>query len=138
MQAAIARPFGNIDRLFRQRRITLVLDWDTYKQLCDTPGTFSRWMLEQTMELLEGGTYRRLSEALEGEPLGKPGDHRGGAPTDMFILTLSQHEAAAIAARVVGAAANGETTSGTRQRGLGGFQEAWLEYAQSLGQVRVL
>ena len=29
------------------------MDWRTYKKLADQPEVFSRWMLEQTLELIE-------------------------------------------------------------------------------------
>jgi hypothetical protein len=138
LQAAFLQAFDNIDRVFQRRRNTLDLDWDTYKQLCDSPEVFSRWMLEQTSELLDGELSERLAGSLAGKPLDKPEDHTGGMSTDMFLLTLHATEADAIAERVAGAAAAGVTTSGTRGRGLGGFREAWREYSQYLSQARVL
>ncbi len=114
------------------------MDWDTYKRLCDSPGVFSRWMLEQTLELLDAELGHRLTGSLHGVALVKPHDHSGGPATDMFPLELAPEEATAIADRVAAATAAGETTSGTRRRGLGGFEEAWQEYARHLSQARVL
>ena len=107
------------------------MDWCAYKSLCDSPQTFSRWMLEQSVELLadEAPLAERVAAVLRDTPLEKPADHRGGAPTDMFTLALSAAECRAIDAAVTRAVADGRTTTGTRARGLGGFREAWHEYA---------
>ena len=114
------------------------MDWDTYKQLCDTPDVMSRWMLEQTIELLEGDGRQLLLAALAGEPLPKPQDHRGGAATDMLRLELDQANVRLIHEQVARAVLTGRTTSGTRDRGLGGFEEAWREHVQHLEQTDVL
>lgn len=109
------------------------MDWESYKLLCDTPDVCSRWLVEQTLELLEDGPLRsRLKRLLEGAPISKPADHRGGAATDMFRLVLTPEEAASVCRRVAEAALRGETTSATRNRGLGGFVEAWQEYQRYL------
>ena len=71
---------------------------------------------------------------MAGTPLAKPQGHKGGAATDMFVLNLDAGAAAAIAERVAAAAAEGLETSGTEGRGLGGFQEAWREYAEFINQ----
>jgi hypothetical protein len=107
------------------------MDWNVYKALCDSPHTFSRWMLEQSIELLKGeaALAARLATVLRGAPLEKPADHRGGALTDMFVVTLSVEEARAIDRTVAGAVVGGCTTTATKSRGLGGFREAWHEYA---------
>lgn len=107
------------------------MDWSVYKALCDSPHTFSRWMLEQTRELLtdEARLAARLACVLRGAPLEKPTDHRGGTPTDMFVVTLSLEEARAIDQAVTRAVEGGHTTTATKERGLGGFREAWHEYA---------
>ncbi len=70
------------------------MDWSAYKSLCDSPQTFSRWMLEQSVELLadEAPLAERVAAVLRDTPLEKPVDHRGGAPTDMFTLALSVAE----------------------------------------------
>lgn len=107
------------------------MDWKVYKALCDSPHTFSRWMLEQSIELLadEARLAARLAAALRDESLEKPADHRGGVLTDMFVVTLSVEEARAIDAAVARAVVGGRTTAATKSRGLGGFREAWHEYA---------
>jgi len=118
------------------------VDWDRYKHECDSPGVFSRWMLEQTLELLQSAPRARcaihsevgqvLSVTLAGKPLAKPADHRGGTLTDMFPVALTTSQTRAVLAIVREAAANNATTSATRARGLGGFVEAWSEYSQWL------
>jgi hypothetical protein len=109
------------------------MDWERYKGLCDSPEVCSRWMIEQTLELLgDVDVAVSLRSTLRGKPLDKPSDHRGGAATDMFVLTLSLDDARAIGAAVQTALASGQTTSGTRARGLGGFAEAWDEYRRHL------
>ncbi len=118
--------------------MTLALDWVAYKRLCDTPDVLSRWMLEQTVELLDGALHNALQEALTGAPLPKPDDHKGGAATDMFQLTLTREQVLAIHAQISVAVVAGETTSATRGRGLGGFEEAWREYIEHLNAVDVL
>ncbi|MFU8817975.1 MAG: hypothetical protein ACNA7W_21710 [Pseudomonadales bacterium] len=90
-------------------------------------------MLTQTVELLDDDAVAgRLREALGGEPLVKPADHRGGGETDMFRVRMSLAEAQVLLATVERAVARGAATSGTRKRGLGGFVEAWREYLQHL------
>lgn len=113
------------------------MDWNRYKQLCDTPNVFSRWMLEQTVELLGDDVARLLEATLSGAPLAKPEDHRGGPPSDMFVLTLSLEHVERVCAAVEAAVRSGRWTSGTAERGLGGFHEAWSEYRRALEIVRV-
>lgn len=113
------------------------MDWDAYKRRCDTPDVISRWMLEQTAELLEGALRVEVEAALTGLPLPKPDDHKGGAATDMFQLELKPQQVLAVHARVVRAVTTGEVTSGTRNRGLGGFEEAWREYVDYLKAAHV-
>ena len=118
--------------------MTLALDWVAYKRMCDTPDVISRWMLEQTAELLEGALRTALEHSLKGTPVPKPDDHKGDAATDMFQLTLTPEHVLAIHERVAAAVAAGETTSATRSRGLGGFEEAWREYVDHLNAADVL
>ena len=122
------------------------MDWDRYKRECDSPGVFSRWMLMQTLELLQAPGAAQadsqaevraaLSSSLAGAALAKPVDHSGGASTDMFRLALTVEQAHAVLGVVQQAVATGATTSGTHGRGLGGFVEAWSDYAASLGKAR--
>ncbi len=110
----------------------LAMDWDEYKRRCEEPGTFSRWMLEQTRELLEQAEARELASkislSLGATPLPKPADHRAGGATDMFELDLVLTDARAVMQWMRHAVEQDWTTSGTLARGLGGFVEAWMEY----------
>ncbi len=113
------------------------MDWTRYKALSDAPHVFSRWMLEQTRELVgaDEALCGSLAAALAATPLEKPADHKGDAATDMIELDLDPSRVAAIVALVSSAAARGMTTSGTRRRGLGGFTAAWREYGEKLSVV---
>jgi len=96
-------------------------------------------MLEQCVELLAMDLRLQdaLAAALRAEPLAKPSDHRGGAQTDMFEVTLALDDARAIH-RVIGdAARDGRTTARTRPRGLGGFEEAWREYVTYVERIQI-
>jgi hypothetical protein len=106
------------------------MEWDDYKRLCNSPQTFSRWMLEQCVELLASET--QLRDALIGSmcaaPLERPSDHRGDPRTDMFEVVLVPDDARAIHRIIESAVREGRTTRSTKPRGLGGFEEAWREY----------
>ena len=105
------------------------MDWERYKQLCEQPNVFSRWMLQQTIELLgESPAADRLAGALTAPALEKPRDHRGGPATDMFVLELESGVRRAVLELVVVAREAGAVTRATSGRGLGGFVEAWSEY----------
>jgi len=106
------------------------MDWDRYKQRCDTPSVFSRWMLEQTLELLrrQGIASAALERSLQNAVIAKPADHKGSTATDMFELQMCSEEVAVIVSAVLSARAHGSATSATRSRGLGGFVETWQEY----------
>jgi len=107
------------------------VDWNEYKALCDSPHVFTRWMLEQTIELLESEPElaATLARTLEGTEIEKPSDHLGGAQTDMFEVTLSPGDARTLVRVIEESVRHGRTTASTRARGLGGFREAWQEYA---------
>ena len=105
------------------------MDWDTYKQLCNRPDVWSRWMLEQTQALLEPALAAKLAAVLRTSAVAKPPDHRGSAATDMFVLDLDPSQRRAVAHAVRQAKLTGRTTAATAGRGLGGFVEAWREYA---------
>lgn len=120
------------------------MDWNRYKALCDTPDVCSRWLLEQTLELMAGDPDERVADPvhqqaaahlrriLAGQPLVKPDDHRGGPVSDMFATTLSLAEVRALRTVVDRAIAQDRRTRATAGRGLGGFAEAWLEYQRHL------
>ena len=112
------------------------MDWECYKQLCDEPRFWSRWMLDQTLELLGKAEVSELIRyAMVQPPLVKPDDHRGGRATDMFELRLTPTEANEVSERVTVAIAEGKTTTGTKKRGFGGFREAWEEYRRFIGPL---
>ena len=104
------------------------MDWTNYKRLCERPDTWSRWVLEQTCELLDAALAQALRAAMAGEPVAKPADHNGGSDTDMFVLRLGAKHRRAVLDAVRAARDRGQTTLATRSRGLGGFVEAWREY----------
>src|SRR5512139_877481 len=101
------------------------MDWPAYKRICDRPDVFSRWMIEQTCDLLgDDGLRRSLAAVLNSTALPKPEDHRGGAATDMFVLGLRLDDVVSVELDIVRAVTEGRTTGATRMRGLGGFGEA--------------
>ncbi len=109
------------------------MNWERYKAICDTPDVCSRWLLEQTLELVaEPSLAGRLRAHLDGTPLEKPDDHEGGPETDMFRMSLGLDDVRALRRRLEEAVAAGATTSGTRDRGLNGFIETWQEYERYL------
>lgn len=124
------------------------MNWSQYKILADTPGVWSRWMLEQTLELLQDSrlagdsnsgssvVYQRLvlrlNTCMAQAPIPKPADYKGGASLDMFRLTMGSCETRALLALVQRATDMGLRTSGTAKRGLGGFVAAWQEYLGSI------
>ena len=89
-------------------------------------------MLEQTGELIEPPLAEWLQRALLMAPLEKPADHQGARETDMFELDLPAAVVQSIAASIGEAARAGRTSTATRRRGLGGFREAWAEFAAYL------
>ena len=105
------------------------MNWTSYKALCDRPDVWSRWMLEQTRELLDGPARLCLAAALARSPLPKPADHKGGPATDMLVLQLTGQRRREVLEAVRCAVSAGRTTSAPRDRGLGGFVESWQEYA---------
>ena len=109
------------------------MDWNRYKALCDTPDVCSRWLLEQTLELVDDAALaERVRDDMSKGPLPKPDDHEGGEETDMFQMSLGLADVRALRERVEQAADRGEATDATRGRGLGGFVETWREYEQYL------
>lgn len=108
------------------------MDWLTYKRLCDQPDLWSRWMLEQCIDLLgqleQVGLAGGLQNALSGQALATPVDHQGGHAVQMYVLRLSLEERRAICRAIEQAVSVGLSTAQTQSRGLGGFVEAWREY----------
>ena len=109
-----------------------MVDWAGYKSLCDRPDYWSRWMLEQCVELFdlldEPALSGALQEAMQHPPLEMPADHSGPPATHMFRLNLNVAQRQHALDLVQHAIASGLTTRATGGRGLGGFAEAWQEY----------
>jgi hypothetical protein len=108
------------------------MDWTRYRQLCDRGDVLSRWLLLRTARILElareTALARRLVSVADGDPIAKPGDHRGGAQTDFFFTALTQEEVERITAVVRCAAADVQLQPEDAQ-GVRGMPEAWQEYA---------
>ena len=70
-----------------------MLDWSTYKRLCDQPDYWSAWMIDQSANLLDRYQHTNLSarlrQALDTLPLIRPADHKGDERTLMHQLQLS-------------------------------------------------
>ena len=109
------------------------MHWALYKALCDQPRVFTRWMLEQTLRLVDDDLG--LMRVLARPPLPKPPGHKGDERTDTFQLTLNRAQIGIILAAIERAVHRGQTTSETAARGLGGFLEAWREYDDWLMQT---
>ena len=118
------------------------MDWKCYKQRCDMPEMWSRWMLNETIALLgeqvgeqshlAQSLQESLQEAMRQAPLAKPDDHRGGPATDMFELSLDGAEVGEIVAVIEQAIQRETKTSGGRS--LGGFGEAWQEFQRQVSR----
>ena len=108
------------------------MQWDAYKELCDQPDYWSRWMLEQCADLMaqqqKADLQALLEAALEQPPLPMPLDHRGPPATQMYQLQFTRTQRQAMLLAVAEAQQKGLTTSQTKRRGLGGFVQAWQEY----------
>ena len=109
------------------------MQWSTYKTLCDRPDYWSRWMLDQCVDLLQRqnlpGLGQVLADAVADEPLDVPVDHKGPPATRMHRVDLPVAMRHEILAALEHASARGMNTAQTAGRGLGGFVEAWREYA---------
>lgn len=113
--------------------------WTCYRRLCDKPNVFTRWLLQQTSEILEQsgqtGLMARIQQILnEQSPLDKPRDHQGDSRSDVFLMNLSLTEALEIIQCIGAAERKGLVTRETEQRGLGGFAAAWREYVTFLSR----
>ena len=102
------------------------MDWEEYKELCDTPNVFSRWALTQTLQFAPHAPVTKLATALESQPLAKPMDHKGDARTDMFVLNLVPSEISEIRRYL-----ESGTTTVTDQKLPPGLVAAWREYEHS-------
>ena len=93
-------------------------------------------MLEQCVELFEQLDEPHLAGALRtalaSTPLPVPDDFRGPDTVRMYCLSLSNVQRDAGLAAIERAVREGVTSSQTRSRGLGGFVEAWREFASAV------
>ncbi|MDA1073405.1 MAG: hypothetical protein O3A63_01420 [Proteobacteria bacterium] len=107
------------------------MDWETYKALCDQPQYWSRWMLEQTRNLLESRNpvAVKIAQALKAVPLLKPPDHTGDKRTDMFAIDLGEAEVSDILAAIRRA------HDREPERILPGFELAWIEYRSGVRKI---
>lgn len=105
------------------------MNWEQYKALCDRGDVLSRFLLEETLQLLltaqAGHAAAELRAALAGVPLPVPPDFKGGAAADCFRVQLTVATIDCVLAHVRAAQDAGARTSGGRH--LGGFVEAWQE-----------
>lgn len=113
------------------------MDWSRYRTLCDRGDVLSRFLLQETLALLQqasrGELSTRVRAQLERAPLPRPPGHRAGPAADFFECDFTLAEARAILEVVASAQQRGERTTGGRH--LGGFTEAWQEYVDWLSGV---
>ncbi|XOV84374.1 MAG: hypothetical protein ACFHXK_04505 [bacterium] len=111
------------------------MDWPTYKTLSDHPLYWTRWMLEQCIDLLgqmqEDDLAACLQRSLYTKPLPVPQDHRGPDATRMYAVQLSHAQSQQVLKALRRAEEIGLSTAATARRGLGGFVAAWSEYVQA-------
>ncbi len=90
-------------------------------------------MLDQCIDLFDQLERTDLSallkDAAAGEPLQTPADHKGPPATQVLRVDLEVGIRTDMLAAIEDAHARGMTTLQTARRGLGGFIEAWREYA---------
>lgn len=107
----------------------MTLDWETYKTLCDRGDVLSRFLLTETVSILDAAGEREAAEQLRvvlaGVPLPKPPGFKGGAATDCFQVALCPAVLHVILDAVATAWSSGARTASGRH--LGGFVEAWRE-----------
>ncbi len=82
----------------------------------------------ETASLLDEPLRSVVLANCQGTPQAKPGDHKGGADTDMFEVALSADEVGNVLSVVEDAAQRGVGTP--RSARLGGFVAAWRELKQ--------
>lgn len=132
------------------------MDWPEYQRLSDAPHRFTRWHLSQLLALLDRGLaddsvagpttagplarylkdpqplQRALRAALATAPLPQPDGFRGGAGLDMLALAFSPRLIGDAQALLRWAGEQQVRTAATERRGLGGFAEAWADYARAV------
>jgi hypothetical protein len=106
------------------------MDWPDYKRMCESPNHFSRWALELTRGILrEAPIARKIVSTMNGRPLEKPADHRGGPETDYFRVELDD---AAVRRVIAAFAARIENSAGRERRRLAHLCKVWEEYLESI------
>lgn len=92
-------------------------------------------MLEQCRELFLHAERPDLADAMaqaqRQAPLEVPADFQGPPITRMYALSLTPSQRLEALACVEAAVAADYRTSATQKRGLGGFLEAWREFART-------
>ena len=114
------------------------MEAETYHQICNKPGCFTRSELEQTYRALtceNSSKTRLILDALQSEPLEKPAKHQAGEDSDYFFVKISAKDAEEIIevlgtleAGAVGAA--GETTAVASS--FASLLDRWFVYVESL------
>ena len=114
------------------------MDWASYKRLCDQPNYWSRWMLEESKQLFDAAgandIAQQLADALGKPPLPLPDGHNGSPLAQMFVLDMPSGQRARAADLMAHLVARKVRTARTAERGLGGFAEAWQEFAARRGE----
>lgn len=105
------------------------MDWPEYKALAQRPDVLPRALLTRTGALLSAPLGATLRAAWRVAPFPKPADHKGGAETDLFKVTLSVAAARAIVDAVEAAAVAGVVSQGV--------VAAWRELRDHLAAAEV-
>ena len=92
------------------------------------PKVLSRWLLTQTICVVEERVAAELRSVLEGQPLVKPNDHKGNTSLDMFETSLANKTVLDIYRTVEIAIKNGRMTEGMVVRDYRSILRAWQEY----------
>ena len=103
--------------------------WEVYEQRCVQTDVVSRWMIEQTVELLDAGLRGRLLAELAEKPLPPPRDHLGDARVNMFVTNELSRVELEISDSVDRAVVARRRTSATTINGVGRFGEIGCNYA---------
>ena len=103
--------------------------WEVYKKRSDLPDVVYRWMIEQTVGLLDAGLRGRLLAELAEKPIPPPRGHLGDDRADMFVINDLSDVALEISDSVDRAVVAGRRTSATTINGVGRFGEIGCNYA---------
>ena len=103
--------------------------WEAYKQQCEQRDVLSRWVIEQTAELLDDDLRGRVLAELAAEPLPRPSGHVGDRRADMFLINDLGDVALAVSAAVGQAVRGGRCTSAATTLGVRRFDAVWRSYA---------